>query len=301
MLSSALEDQMWAVQRAEEAARIQGLLASGKGLLRSMVADTEKAADFVPVDVVINTMIIVAWHTAMHRPDKVAVYHVASGTLRKLTWGDIETIAYPLLLWHPMPHAVRHPGGSFKKSRFLNVLSMFFEHRCPAVIFDAYLWLSGRKPKMLRLFNKLYKVMVSLEYFTTHEWRFHCGNLLALLQEVSPADRKTFCADLRLLDWGNYFKDYVVGTRKFVLKEDPSTVPEGRNALRRLYIYQQLLYAALIALAWRLIMLKSKSACRLWQGLVSLFLPLLSLVSSALGLPYPEDASPHPAPTSVRP
>ncbi|XP_075545666.1 fatty acyl-CoA reductase 1-like [Dermacentor variabilis] len=279
------------------------LVASGKGLLRSMVADTDKAADFVPVDVVINTMIMVAWHTAMHRPDKIAVYHVASGTLRKLTWGDIETIAYPLLLWHPMPNAVRHPGGSFKKSRFFNALSMFFEHRCPALLFDAYLWLSGRKPKMLPLFNKLYKVMVSLEYFTTHEWRFHSGNLLSLLQEISPADRKTFCADLRLLDWGNYFKDYVVGTRKYVLKEDPSTVPDGRNALRRLYIYQQLLYAALIALAWRLIMLKSKSACRLWHGLVSLFLPLLSLVSSAFGLPYPEDAPPHsaPSPTGGRP
>ncbi|KAL1431356.1 hypothetical protein MTO96_014212 [Rhipicephalus appendiculatus] len=280
-----------------------------KALAESLVADERGS---LPVAIVRPSIVTAAWQEPipalipplhLSRPDKVAVYHVASGTLRKLTWGDIETIAYPLLLWHPMPHAVRHPGGSFKKSRFLNVLSMFFEHRCPAVIFDAYLWLSGRKPKMLRLFNKLYKVMVSLEYFTTHEWRFHCGNLLALLQEVSPADRKTFCADLRLLDWGNYFKDYVVGTRKFVLKEDPSTVPEGRNALRRLYIYQQLLYAALIALAWRLIMLKSKSACRLWHGLISLFLPLLSLVSSAFGLPYPEDASPHtaPSPTGVRP
>ncbi|KAH9372976.1 hypothetical protein HPB48_019799 [Haemaphysalis longicornis] len=112
-----------------------------------MVGDTEKAADFVPVDVVINTMILVAWHTAVQRPDTVPVYHVASGTLRRLTWGDIERIAYGLLLWHPMPNPVRHPGGGFKKSRLLNSLSMFFEHRCPALIFDAYLWMSGRKPK----------------------------------------------------------------------------------------------------------------------------------------------------------
>lgn len=82
-----------------------------------------------------------------NRPEKTNVYHVATGTLRKLTWGDIETIAYPLLLWHPMPNAVRHPGGSFKKSRFLNTFSMFLEHRCPAQLYDCYLWLSGRKPK----------------------------------------------------------------------------------------------------------------------------------------------------------
>ncbi|CAN8027021.1 unnamed protein product [Ixodes persulcatus] len=265
------------------------LVASGKGLLRSMLADTNKAADFVPVDVVINTMIIVAWYTATQRPEKTGVYHCASGTLRKLTWGDIETIAYPLLLWHPMPNPVRYPGGSFKKSRFFNALSMFVEHRCPAQLYDCYLWLSGRKPKMVKLFTKLYKVMVSLEYFTTHEWRFNCTNLLGLLQEISPADRKMFCIDLRLLNWGHYFKDYVIGTRKFVLKEDPSTVPEGRNKLRRLYIYQQLLYVGLVVFVWRLIMYKSKSACRLWRAVVSLFLPLLSLVSSVLGLPCSED------------
>ncbi|CAN7998803.1 unnamed protein product [Ixodes hexagonus] len=266
------------------------LVASGKGLLRSMLADTEKAADFVPVDVVINTMIIVAWYTATQSLQTAYRLHKVPGKLRGSFEIGFRTRRSPVIdaLWArqsrtrsfcgtrcPTPSAIRAEASrrvaSSTPSPCLKLRNHFFLFR------------------MVKLFTKLYKVMVSLEYFTTHEWRFNCTNLLALLQEISPADREIFCIDLRLLDWGRYFKDYVVGTRKFVLKEDPATVPEGRNTLRRLYIYQQLLYAGLLAFVWRLVMCRSKSACRLWHAVLSLFLPLLSLISSVVGLPCSED------------
>lgn len=46
-----------------------------------------------------------------------------------------------------------------------------------------------------------------------------------------------FNFDVRSLDWNAYFKDYVLGVRKFVLKEDESTLPIARrNLTRRYYI-----------------------------------------------------------------
>ncbi|EEC02726.1 acyl-CoA reductase, putative [Ixodes scapularis] len=264
------------------------LVASGKGLLRSMLADTNKAADFVPVDVVINTMIIVAWYTATQRKEGYR-WRSCPSCLGPCEWLHARSLLAPACdvviadhsQWEIFSqircYSLAVPRGATK--------SMHSENKSLHRLSNSLFFLL----RMVKLFTKLYKVMVSLEYFTTHEWRFNCTNLLALLQEISPADRKMFCIDLRLLNWGHYFKDYVIGTRKFVLKEDPSTVSEGRNKLRRLYIYQQLLYVGLVAFVWRLIMYKSKSACRLWRAVVSVFLPLLSLVSSVLGLPCSED------------
>ena len=45
---------------------ITGLMAAGlSGLLRTILVDREKVADFVPVDVVINVMIVAAWKRGM--------------------------------------------------------------------------------------------------------------------------------------------------------------------------------------------------------------------------------------------
>ena len=40
-----------------------------------------------------------------------------------------------------------------------------------------------------------------------------------------------FPMDLHELDWNQYFTDYVLGIRKYLLKEDHSTIPEARQTL----------------------------------------------------------------------
>lgn len=44
-----------------------------------------------------------------------------------------------------------------------------------------------------------------------------------------------FNFDIRPLDWDAYWRDYVLGARKFVLKEDDSTLPIARRNLTRRY------------------------------------------------------------------
>ena len=40
-----------------------------------------------------------------------------------------------------------------------------------------------------------------------------------------------FPMDLHEFDWNAYFTDYVLGIRKYLLKEDHSTIPEARQTL----------------------------------------------------------------------
>lgn len=75
--------------------------------------------------------------------------------------------------------------------------------------------------------------MDSFSYFTTHEWRFISENPIQLLESMSDEDRRIFYFDVRDIDWASYLETYALGTRRFILKDDPSTLPAARKHLRR--------------------------------------------------------------------
>ncbi|CAF1642797.1 unnamed protein product, partial [Didymodactylos carnosus] len=43
------------------------IIALGKGMLRTMLGNSNARADIIPVDIVVNMMISVAWYTAVKR------------------------------------------------------------------------------------------------------------------------------------------------------------------------------------------------------------------------------------------
>ena len=60
------------------------------GTLRTMHIEKDCIADLIPVDVVINAMIVAAWKTAQDytgNPAIPAVYNVTSSSVKPLTWG----------------------------------------------------------------------------------------------------------------------------------------------------------------------------------------------------------------------
>lgn len=90
-----------------------------------------------------------------------------------------------------------------------------------------------------------------------------------------------------MLDWGCYFKNYILGARKFILKDDSTTVQEARLTLRRLYIYEKLAFLGVIVFVGQLILWKFKGEWSLWHLTARVALPLFSLLSTFIGLSYP--------------
>lgn len=123
------------------------ILASSKGFLRTMLFNPNATADLIPVDTVINLMITVAWYTATRqqgRQNDILIYNCTSGLLNPITWGEIERVAFPILLKYPSVDGYRYPGGTFKTSKLANDISLFFEHHLVAHILDNVSALFGR-------------------------------------------------------------------------------------------------------------------------------------------------------------
>jgi fatty acyl-CoA reductase len=166
------------------------ILASGKGMLRTMYYDSDAIADLIPVDTVINMMIAVGWHTAVHRSNSIPIYNCASGSLNPITWGDIERICLPLLIQYPSSEVFRYPGGCFKNYWILNQMSVLLEHHLPAYAMDGVMAVLRRPQIMRRLYGKLHRAVRTLQYFTTRQWLFRSTNVLELNKRLNPIDQQ---------------------------------------------------------------------------------------------------------------
>jgi fatty acyl-CoA reductase len=244
-----------------------------------MLYDQAAAADLIPVDTVINLMITTAWHTATQRPNSLMIYNCTSGQLNTITWGDIERIAFPALLRYPSSEVLRYPGGSFKNSKLINNISVFFEHVLPAYFFDGLCLLTGRKRIMLKIAGKLQKAIQTLEYFTTRHWSFKNNNVLMLNEQLEGTDKETFAFDVRELHWPTYWEDYVLGTRKYILKEHHNTLPQARKSLQRLYYVNKLVSVVLMFGVWQMFTLRTQVAKRMWFFFTTFAMKLYSFLS----------------------
>lgn len=120
------------------------ILAFGKGLLRTMLFNSKACADLIPVDIVINLMITVAWYTATKRPNSIRIYNCTSGN--SLKWKEIEEMVFPLTKKYPSLQVFRYPGGKFKESRIYNQICTLVNHQIPAYLIDSFRWALGKKP-----------------------------------------------------------------------------------------------------------------------------------------------------------
>lgn len=67
-----------------------------------------------------------------------------------------------------------------------------------------------------------------------HEFNFETSNVRDLINEVNRCkDGADFAIDIRLLNWDSYIKRYILGIRKYVLKDDDKSLASSRKKVER--------------------------------------------------------------------
>lgn len=88
--------------------------------------------------------------------------------------------------------------------------------------------------------------MSCLNFYTIRQWRFISDNAIRLLSKLSGEDRRVFYFDVREIDWRAYIRNYVLGARKYILKEPDGTEPAARIIVARLYWLQKATHAVIL-------------------------------------------------------
>lgn len=254
-------------------------IAAGKGILRTMRASNDAVADLVPVDVVVNATLAAAWFSGSQRysrPRHILVYNCTTGGINPFHWGEVEFHVISTFKRNPLEQAFRRPHVNLTTNRLINQYWIAVSHRAPAFLYDLYLRLIGREPRMMKTISRLHKAMMVLEYFTSNSWNWSTENMSQLQNSMSPEDRKVFNLDLRQLHWDQYLETYCLGTKKFLLNEDLAGLPAARQHLNRLRNIRYTFNTVLLVFIWRVFIARSQMARNIWSFVVQLCFKFLS-------------------------
>lgn len=191
---------------------------------------------------------------AKNLPEELAdvpVFHCTSGAENPITWARIQVLTLAAHSLFPSLSIYRYPNASFTNSRRLDTFIHWTSHLVPAYIADFIAKLMGKKPTMVKIFRKYEQAAHVLQAFTMKEWKFSPDNRLLLYNELlSDEDRRLFNCDLASIEWPLFFNNYVLGVRRYILKEKDDTIVQAKVNLRRVYYRNtalQVLFMAMIA------------------------------------------------------
>lgn len=111
--------------------------------------------------------------------------------------------------------------------------------------------------RLLKIYEKVHKGCDMLNFFVMNEWKFTSDNVSNLWQELSNSDKNLFNFNMKDLDWDECLFRNLLGLRLYLVKEEPSTIPQGKALYRKLklvhYSFVGAIYAFALYLLWCLL------------------------------------------------
>lgn len=254
------------------------LMGASKGVVRRLPVDKHLICDYIPIDIVVNSLIIAAF--AVHRDNckELKVYHCTSSTCNPFKWETVETKINCYLHKFPLRSAVWYPHLKLVSSIFLFRLSAIFVHLIPAYILDTVTKLAGGRPILVRLHTNVNNSLDRLKTFIFTEWKFHNPRMTELHESLSENDKKIFTLDIKPLVWEDYFIDLTQGVRTYLNNESPKTLAKARSKDKILMVVHLGLQAALLGLVWWLV----KTICASTWTKTGLIVPITYLLFDQL-------------------
>lgn len=119
----------------------------GTGLLRVLYAQETINANIVPADMCVNSLLASAWDVSQQHYEEPPVYNFVTSEKNPITWRDYCRFSIKHGEKIPLSKSIWYTSFRMTSSKFAAFWMTFFYHIVPAMIMDAGMMLSGRKPK----------------------------------------------------------------------------------------------------------------------------------------------------------
>uniref|UniRef100_A0A0A9WQG7 Fatty acyl-CoA reductase n=1 Tax=Lygus hesperus TaxID=30085 RepID=A0A0A9WQG7_LYGHE len=231
------------------------LIGAGKGVIRTMYCDNTGYADYMPVDICINALLLAMWNFMSNGETDKKVYNLTSNSEWQVTWQQIIDIGREIISNEvPLNNAVWYPGGSMKSSRLYHQICVILFHMIPAYFIDSLIYLSGHKPILVKIQDRINKGFEVFEYYANNQWDFNNDNLRAIRHKMNDREKVEYKLDGDGMDLKMYFRDCILAARKYILKESPESIPRARQHMKMMYCLDLMTRIAFFAfLVWILV------------------------------------------------
>ncbi|XP_019876284.2 fatty acyl-CoA reductase wat [Aethina tumida] len=240
------------------------------GLLRSIYGKGENHADMVPADYVVNAALAAVWDVANKKTlnanqetqneetkeDKqIPIYNYVCTPERPITWNNFKELSEKHSKQIPSEMILWHYFFAIRPNLFLHTLAVFFFQTIPAHIIDFAAVCIGKKPLLVKGYQKINKFSNVISYFCLREWDFKNCNTQRLWKTMKKPDRDLFEFTMKNLSWDAYFYTYVRGARVYLLKDPLETIPKGYVKLYKVMVAHYCLVGVFILIGLKLLMM----------------------------------------------
>ncbi|CAG9783853.1 unnamed protein product [Diatraea saccharalis] len=230
------------------------MIGAGKGVIRSMHCVGHYHAEVIPIDIAINSIIVIAYKigTTTERKPDIPVYNITTGDDRNTTWKQVLDIGKATVRKYPFEGPLWYPDGDIRQNKFIHNLCVFFFHIVPAYFIDFLMLIFRQKRFLVRIQNRITVGLEVLQYFTTREWWFDTHNFKALAPSLNNVDFKTFPMDLTIIEDEPYIEACMIGGKLYCLKEKLENLPRARLQNNILFVLDRIVsvFIYLFMLSW---------------------------------------------------
>ncbi|XP_053203121.1 putative fatty acyl-CoA reductase CG5065 [Panonychus citri] len=235
------------------------------GVTRVMIADSTKAVDMIPVDMVVNMILAIVWHLSDNcdqinsdqhhycnkRPPMV--FNCTSGQQNPCTAGEAFDRFVKSIRDYPDSTAIRSPSLHLTTNQWINNSIVIVDQYIPSLILDIIFTLIGKKPKMVKTCKKINSMLEPFEFFNTRDWTFDTTTMVELFNSLNKVDQKLFNFDVKSIDWSDYIGTVIIGLRQFTSSNGNYNLDEARKRMERTIKLERILEIILILMAGLLI------------------------------------------------
>jgi len=207
-------------------------VAVGMGVLRVMHGSNEILADFIPVDLVCNTIVAAAWHTSLPKDSTdLSVFHCTTGTRNPCLWHVPRQMIPAFFRLNRPKRNIGYPLAFFIQNDLLFNIASFVLHVLPAMVIDLARLVSGKKAFMVKASMRLHTAINSLAHFTSHNWFFVSQKVENLMNRMNEQDLEIFKIDANVIQWEHYLIIMCDGIKKFLIKDpqEQSTIEKKKS------------------------------------------------------------------------
>ncbi|CAG4986200.1 unnamed protein product [Colias eurytheme] len=176
--------------------------------------------------------------------------------LNPTKWADFKLSLRRYLPKYPLDAALWYPSGAGVENRYIHKFLEFTLQTIPLHLAEYILNTLGVKMRisLITAEQKMRAMNDVLTFFALREWQFRTDNVKRLRNRLTPQDREIYNLDPQTIDWDEQYKNFIIGTRKYLLKEPDENMPEAARHMNRLYYLHKGVMAFSIVLFLRLLL-----------------------------------------------
>jgi thioester reductase-like protein/1-acyl-sn-glycerol-3-phosphate acyltransferase len=201
-------------------------LCAGTGLVSCIHGSVHVVGDQVPVDYVVDSLLIAAASAAADGPSRDAkVFMCGSSQFNPVTWGESALCVVDYFRHRPPPRQVRRPEFEMFKYKYQHSLYMLYSYTLPGLLLRAQSALGSTSASALQVkwqsaTKKAMELMKTFEHFTCNSWVFEASGIRAAAAELSAKERRLLHWDICEVDWKRYLSTFCYGLSRYILRLD---------------------------------------------------------------------------------